>query len=472
MLVPDPRATIAGHANMPTSILVVDDVLAMQEMLTSSLSSDGYQVATASSGEEAISRIAEQEFDVILTDIVMPGVGGLAVLERSRLLNPRAAVILMTAYASLETAIAALRHGAWDYLEKPFCLDELSARVERVLEQREALWRERLRSRDAHQPRPVAEALVGDSGVMGALREQIARSARTPSTVLITGESGVGKELVSRAVHAASARRNRPFIAVNCGAIPEALLESQLFGHVRGAFTTAVQANPGLFAAADRGTLLLDEIGELPLPLQVKLLRVMEDRLVWPVGGTRPAPVDVRIIASTNRDLPGEVLGGRFRQDLFYRLDVVQLKVPPLRERRGDIPLLVDHLVGRLNAKLGTGFLGVEREALWALAARPWKGNVRELENALERAMVLGGGELLSLADLSVSEDPATAPVAHPRDLREAIRQFERRHLIDVLDEARLDKRKAADLLGISLASLYRKLSLAPDGSPPPAEDA
>ena len=216
------------------------------------------------------------------------------------------------------------------------------------------------------------------------------------------------------------------------------------------------------------GTLLLDEIGELPLPLQVKLLRVMEDRLVWPVGGTRPAAVDVRIIASTNRDLPGEVLGGRFRQDLFYRLDVVQLKVPPLRERRGDIPLLVDHLVGRLNAKLGTGFLGVEREALRALAARPWKGNVRELENALERAMVLGGGELLSLADLSVSEDPATAPVAHPRDLREAVRQFEHRYLIDVLDEARRDKRKAADLLGISLASLYRKLSPAPDGSPPP----
>ena len=237
---------------MPSSILVVDDVLAMQEMLTSSLSSDGYQVATASSGEEAISRIAEQEFDVILTDIVMPGVGGLAVLEHSRRLNPRAAVILMTAYASLETAIAALRHGAWDYLEKPFCIDELSARVERVLAQREALWRERVRSRDAHQPRAVAEALVGESGVMRALREQIARTARTPSTVLITGESGVGKELVARAVHAASSRRNRPFIAVNCGAIPEALLESQLFGHVRGAFTTAVQANPGLFVAADR----------------------------------------------------------------------------------------------------------------------------------------------------------------------------------------------------------------------------
>ena len=283
----------------------------------------------------------------------------------------------------------------------------------------------------------------------------------------------MGKELVARAVHAASARRDRPFIAVNCGAIPEALLESQLFGHVRGAFTSAVQANPGLFVAADHGTLLLDEIGELPPPLQVKLLRVMEDRLVWPVGGTRPVPVDLRIIASTNRDLAGEVLAGRFRQDLYYRLDVVQLKVPPLRERLADIPLLVDHLVGRLNAKLGTGFLGVEREALRALAARPWQGNVRELENALERAMVLGQRRRCSRSRICpVPEDSATAPVARPHDLREAVRQFERQHLSDVLDEAHLDKRKAADLLGISLASLYRKLSPAPDRSSPPPGDA
>src|SRR5262245_13002235 len=465
----DPARVRPARASraMAASILVVDDVPAMQRVLSSSLSSDGYQVATASSAEEAISRIAEEEFDLILTDIVMPGVGGLAVLERSRLLNPRAAVILMTAYANLETAIAALRQGAWDYLEKPFALDDLSARVERVLERREVLWRER-RPLDV-PPRGGASPLVGESPAMLALRDQIARTARTPSTVLITGESGVGKELVARALHAVSARRDRPFIAVNCGAIPEALLESQLFGHVRGAFTSAVQANPGLFSAADRGTLLLDEIGELPPPLQVKLLRVMEDRLVWPVGATRPLPVDLRIIASTNRDLAGEVLAGRFRQDLYYRLDVVHLKVPPLRERVADIPLLVDHLVGRLNAKLGTGFLGVEREALRALAARPWKGNVRELENALERAMVLGSGALLSLADLSAPEDSTRA--ARPHDLREAVRQFERKHLSEVLDEAPLDKRKAADLLGISLASLYRKLNLAPDRSSPPAED-
>ena len=449
---------------MTVSILVVDDVPAMQEVLTSSLTSEGYRVATAGSGEEALSRIVEQEFDVILTDIVLPGVGGLAVLERSRLLNPRVVVILMTAFASLDTAVAALRQGASDYLEKPFCLDELSYRLQRILGQRETR-REPLRP--LHEPEAQAcDALIGDSDAMHVLRDQIAKSARTPSTVLITGESGVGKELVARAVHAAGPRRDRAFIAVNCGAIPEALLESQLFGHVRGAFTTAVQANPGLFVAADHGTLLLDEIGELPLLLQVKLLRVMEDRLVWPIGGTRPTKVDVRVIASTNRDLSGEVLSGRFRQDLFYRLHVVHLKVPPLRERRSDIPLLVDHLVARLNAKLGMRFLGVERPALHALTARLWKGNVRELENVLERGMVLGGGELIALPDLSA--DTMTTPVARPHDLREALRQFERQHLTDVLDEAHLDKKKAADLLGISLASLYRKLNAGPD-EPPPA---
>jgi transcriptional regulator with PAS, ATPase and Fis domain len=274
--------------------------------------------------------------------------------------------------------------------------------------------------------------------------------------VLITGESGVGKELVAHAVHDEGVRHDAAFVAINCGAIPEALLESQLFGHLRGAFTTAVQANQGLFVAASQGTLFLDEIGEMPLPLQVKLLRVIEDKCVLPVGGTRPTPVDTRIIASTNRDLEREVDAGRFREDLFYRLNVVHLTVPPLRERRGDIPVLVDHLVERLNAKLGTRCLGVERDALWALIGRPWKGNVRELENVLERAMVLGSGDLISMRDLS--SDHGTGNGTTPQDLRGAVRRFERQHLMDVLAATQSDKRKAARLLGISLASLYRKL--------------
>src|SRR5262249_52938562 len=235
-----------------------------------------------------------------------------------------------------------------------------------------------------------------------------------------------------------------PLVAINCGAIPEALLESQLFGHVRGAFTSAVQANPGLFVAADKGTLFLDEIGELPLPLQVKLLRVIEERSVRPVGGTRAMPLDVRIIASTNRNLPAEVAAGRFRGDLFYRLNVVHLSLPPLRERRGDIPLLVDHLIDRLNAKLGTRFLGVERAALRTLMSQPWNGNVRELENVLERAMVLGSSEVICRQDLAM--DAAGSAAAPPRDLKGAVRSFERQHLLDVLAETGSDKREAAQV--------------------------
>jgi DNA-binding NtrC family response regulator len=448
---------------MSASILVVDDEPAIQDILTWALTAEGYRVATAGSGEEALSRAEEEEFDIIVTDIVMPGLDGLEVLERSRVLNPRAAVIVMTAYAALETAIAALRRGASDYLEKPFSVDLLKERVQRLLQYRETLWKDRLVQRGI-QPRATGTSLVGESDAIRALREQIMLAARTPSNVLITGESGVGKELVARAVHTEGARHESPFVAINCGAIPETLLESQLFGHVRGAFTTAVQANQGLFVAASQGTLFLDEIGEMPLPLQVKLLRVIEDKSVLPVGGTKAVPVDTRIIASTNRNLEHEVEAGRFREDLFYRLNVVHLVVPPLRERRGDVPVLVDHLVHRLNAKLGTRCLGVERDALWSLIGRPWKGNVRELENVLERAIVLGGNDLISLRDLSA--EPVTAHGAAPQDLRGAVRRFERQHLMEVLAATQSDKRKAARVLGISLASLYRKLRGEDDAGP------
>jgi two-component system response regulator PilR (NtrC family) len=445
---------------MTASILVVDDMVGMQRVLNGSLASEGYRVATAGSGEEALARIETQDFDLIVTDIVMPGLSGLDVLEKAQLLNPRAVVIVMTAYATLETAVTALRRGACDYLEKPVSLDELNLRVRRALEQRDATLRARLQQR-ALLRSPIGDAIIGESKVMLVLFEQIARSARTPSNVLVTGESGVGKELVARAIHGASARCDGAFIAVNCGAIPEALLESQLFGHVRGAFTTAVQSNPGLFMAANGGTLLLDEIGDLPFSLQVKLLRVIEERHVWPVGATRPVPVDVRIVASTNRDLAAEVQAGRFREDLFYRLNVVHLKVPPLRERRSDIPLLVDRIIARLNAKLGTQVLGIERDALWELTNREWKGNVRELENVLERAIVLGSGDLIALQPQP--SDATAAGDAQPRNLRQALRRFERQHLLSVIAEAGSDKREAARRLGISLASVYRKLSATTD---------
>jgi DNA-binding NtrC family response regulator len=454
---------------MTASILLVDDESTTQDTLGMFLETIGYRVATAGSGREALTRIESEEFDVIVTDVIMPDVSGLEVLERSRALNPTAAVILITGHATVEMAIEALRRGAWDYLQKPFVLDELALCVRRLLQRRAESQASPARLPSA-APIPADELLVGRSPVMQAVREQIARCAPTPSNVLITGESGTGKELVARAVHAASPRRQRRLVPVNCVAIPETLLESQLFGHVRGAFTSAVQTNPGLFVAAHTGTLFLDEIGELPVPLQAKLLRVIEERQVWAVGATRPQPVDVRLIASTNRDLAAEVEAGRFRADLFYRLKVVHLALPPLRQRLEDLPLLADHFIRRLNVKLDRRYRGITPEALDLLAHHDWRGNVRELEHVLERAMILGDGGVLGLEHIA-PEMVAAGPGSVPTDLRDAVRHFARRHVQDVLARTQFNKRDAARLLGISLASLYRKLSgEPPDGTTNEAE--
>jgi DNA-binding NtrC family response regulator len=451
---------------MSTAILIVEDELKMQEVLAEALRLEGYDVATASTGEEGLARLEAQEFDVVITDIALPGVSGLEVLEKARVLNPVAAVILITGYATVETAIQALQKGACEFLQKPLDLNELNRCITRVLESRRGIDAARARERMVQQYRigihRVGEGLVGESAAIQAVRQQIARCASARTSVLITGESGAGKEVVARATHGASPRANGPFVPVNCGTIPEALLESQLFGHVRGAFTGGAPSSAGLFVAADNGTLFLDEIGELPFALQVKLLRAIEDKQVWAIGATTPVPVDVRLIASTTRDLVGEVSAGRFREDLFYRLNVAHIPVPPLRERRSDIPLLVDHFVQTLNTKLGTAFAGVDREAMRLLIANPWKGNVRELENVLERAMLLGEGDLIHARYLA-AVTPSTSP--RPTELREAVREFERRHILEVLEQTAYDKREAARTLGISLASLYRKLALDADAT-------
>jgi transcriptional regulator with PAS, ATPase and Fis domain len=303
------------------------------------------------------------------------------------------------------------------------------------------------------------QTLLGVSAAMRSVRAQVAKIGPTPSNVLITGESGTGKEIVARAVHAASTRRAQALVPINCGAIPEALLESQLFGHVRGAFTSAVQASPGLFVAAQGGTLHLDEVGDLPLHMQVKLLRVIEEKAVWAVGATRPVLIDVRLIASTNRDPVKEIEAGRFREDLFYRLNVVHISLPPLRERREDIPYLVQHFMRALNAKLATNFKDVELEALSVLMKHSWKGNVRELEHVLESAMILGEGDTISLPDLPEYLVSAVGAAGRGGDaLRDVTRRFERQHILAVLAQTRFDKKEAARRLGISLASLYRKI--------------
>jgi transcriptional regulator with PAS, ATPase and Fis domain len=304
----------------------------------------------------------------------------------------------------------------------------------------------------------LEQSLLGQNAAMRSVRAQVAKISLTPSNILITGESGTGKEIVAHAIHAASSRHSQAFVPINCGAIPEALLESQLFGHVRGAFTTAVQTSPGLFAAADRGTIYLDEIGDLPLHMQVKLLRVIEEKNVWAVGSTKPVLIDARIIASTNRDLVKEIEAARFREDLFYRLNVVHIALPPLRERREDIVLLVEHFVHALNLKLSTKFLGVDREALSVLMKHPWKGNVRELEHVLESAMILGEGDMVSLPDLPDYLVTAIGELAASDALRDVTRRFERQHILGVLTQTHFDKKEAARRLGISLTSLYRKI--------------
>ena len=450
---------------MSTSILLVDDEPRVLDALGSALRFEGHDIATARSGEEAVARLESRDFDVIIADIILPGLSGLDLLEKARVFNPLAGVILISAYVTVETAIEALQKGACDLFQKPFKLDDLTGSITRLMQHRRMLSATRQRQRAIHSTR-VGEGLVGESQAIQAVRHQISRCAHAPTNVLLTGESGVGKELVARAIHAASPRHDRPFVPVNCGAIPEALLESQLFGHVKGAFTSASYTNPGLFVVASGGTLFLDEIGELPFPLQVKLLRVIEDRQVWAVGATKPVPVDVRLVASTNRELVREIEAGRFREDLYYRLNVVHITLPPLRQRPEDIPLLVDHFVQRLNLKLGTAFVGVDRAALSALVAQPWKGNVRELENTLERAMLLGEGDVIGLRHLA---HDAAADATRPTLLREAVGDFVRRHILEVLQHCNYDKRAAAAELGISLASLYRKLAL--DTDPAPLED-
>ena len=369
-------------------ILVVDDERSMQEFLEICFRGQGYDVATAGDVDTALALIDADDYDVVLSDLQMSGRSGLDLLHAVRETSPETAVILITAFATTETAIAAMKEGAYDYVTKPFKVDELRLVVEKALEKK-LLSRENRRLRSELQSQLRQRDLIGTSAAMHRVYELVSQVAETRTNVLISGESGTGKELVARAIHARSDRRDRPFVAINCGAIPENLLESELFGHVKGAFTGAVSGKEGLFETADGGTLLLDEVGELPASLQVKLLRVLQERTIRRVGGTSDRRVDVRILAATNRRLEQEVAGGRFREDLYYRLNVIQIALPPLRERREDIPLLVQHFVEKYARELGKPIRGVGAAAAERLLAYPYPGNVRELENAIERAVAL-----------------------------------------------------------------------------------
>jgi two-component system response regulator PilR (NtrC family) len=455
-------------------ILVVDDERSMREFLDILLRKEGYEVASAGDVDGALLALESDDYDLVISDIQMPGKSGLDLLKAIREANGDALVVMITAFATTETAIAAMKEGAYDYVTKPFKVDEIKLVVQKALEKK-LLASENARLRSELRSERRERQLVGTSPRMQQVYEMIGRVAATKTNVLVVGESGTGKELVARAIHTESDRADAAFVALNCAAIPENLLESELFGHVKGAFTGAVGNKTGLFESADAGTLFLDEIGELSLPLQVKLLRVLQDKTIRRVGGTSDRRVDVRIIAATNRRLEDEVAAGRFREDLYYRLNVIQLQLPALRERMEDLPLLVHHFVEKYARELAKPVRGVSDEAMARLRAHAWPGNVRELENGIERAVALSRGEWIDAEALpptlgSAPPERAASAAALPPtgvDLDNLVADYERGLLLDALRRAKGVKKRAAALLGISFRSFrYRLEKLGLDGGP------
>jgi DNA-binding NtrC family response regulator len=444
----------------PASVLVVDDEPIIRANLAEFLEQEGYSVAAASTGELALDIIARQRFDVMLCDVNLPGIDGIEVLERVTRLSPETFVLLITAYATVESAIDAFHKGAHDYLMKPILLREVERKIQRLLRQRDLFRENQWLRRELHREAEAGEMVLGRTPAMKQVLAMAKKAAPTPSTVLIVGESGTGKELLAQAIHR-FAQAARPtegrFVAINCAANPDDRLEVQLFGHGSGVTSAADRDATGVFAHAGAGTVFLDDVDQLPLSTQAKLLRAIEQKEFTPVGAREPVRTEARIIAATNKDLAKEAEAGRFREDLFYRLNVVVLPLPPLRDRREDIPELVEHLLAKHAAAMGKKMTGVTHEAMQLLQTSPWKGNIRELDNALQRAVILGDGPLVAPADLPPDLAPRTDDPSAVDDLTQALERFEKRH-IERLHRQTSDKREAARRLGIGLSSLYRKI--------------
>ncbi|MCB9643715.1 MAG: sigma-54-dependent Fis family transcriptional regulator [Myxococcales bacterium] len=457
-----------GAVTRRYEVLVVDDERGMRRVLCAMLEKKGYFVHTAADGLEAVSILAERPIAVLITDIKMPNMDGMALLDHVLVHHPHIPTIVITAHGTVDNAVVALKKGAFDYITKPFDINEMQLVVEKALHTRE------LNDRNYHPaPEEIGRYdIIGRSKQMMAVYDVISKVADTPSTVLITGESGTGKELIARALHQNSSRRNKPFIAINCAAIPQNLMESELFGHEKGAFTGAVSSKAGRFELAHEGTLFLDEIGEIPVEMQVKMLRALQEGQFERVGGIQTIHVGVRVIAATNQNLQEKIKQGTFRDDLFYRLNVVPIQLPPLRDRRSDIPLLVQHFVEKFNGRLKKSIEGVTPEALNSLQEYQWPGNIRELENVVERCMLFASGSQITLQELppellqSGQSGAMYIPPAIACDMSMSLpelwklqkERLEREMLRRALDQTQGNVTKAADLLGISRKSMQKKM--------------
>jgi len=454
---------------MNENILIVDDEKDIRESLSTVLQTEGYICAEAEDGEKAIEKLESSNYDIVITDIVMPNLDGMKLLEKAIQISPETLIVLMTAYASIETAVSALRKGATDYLLKPIEFDEVIMRVKQLLKQKQLILENKLLKQQIDK-RFDFNNIIGQSQSMQEIYAMIKQISTAPTNVLITGASGTGKELVARAIHNNSNRSDQPFIPVNCGAIPENLYESELFGYKKGSFTGANTDRDGLFKAANTGTLFLDEVGELPESVQVKLLRVLQEKEIRPVGSNTVIKIDVRILAATNKNLYAEVQEKKFREDLYYRLNVIELKLPTLTERKEDIPLLVNHFIKRFNEELNKNIKGIDNEVMRTFLQYEWKGNLRELENMIERAVLLCETDYITIKALPpymhVKNKRTDSFNNLPDNLAEVLEIIEKQHITKILKEFDWNRIEAAQRLGIDTSTLYRKmikLSIKPD---------
>jgi DNA-binding NtrC family response regulator len=434
-------------------ILIVDDELIMRESLAGWLQRDGHSVQTAPSGEEALEKLKEARFDVMLVDIKMDGMSGLEVLQRVKDSDPDVAIVMITAYGSIPTAIEAMKNGAYDYMLKPFDPNELGVLIEKIIKHQDQ-EREMLFLREQHRERTRFESMIGQSKPMQVIFDLICDVAPMDSTVLITGETGTGKGLAAKAIHTNSPRCNGPFVTVNCGAIPEHLMESELFGHQKGAFTDAKETKKGRLELAHGGTLFLDEVGEIGMRMQIDLLRVLEDRVFYRVGGTQPMEADFRVIAATNRNLEKAIKEGSFREDLFYRLNVISIKMPPLNKRKEDIPLLAEHFLQRFVQETNKTIDKVNREAMDEMMLYDWPGNVRELENAIERAVVVGKTRQIIPENLPIFCHEPLRSI--PRN--DSLKEVEKSHIQQILADNDWNIARCAKILDIDRSTLYSKI--------------